>query len=115
MALTAAEALDVRRFIGTAPGSPDAVLLDAVLAALTPEGEAVVRTSFLAPLRKLEAAMAETALDADTKRAGPWERNVGAYAEMDAAYGALRRRLAGFLGVPLGDDCGMIIPDILVV
>jgi hypothetical protein len=115
MALTSAEALDVRRFLGVAPGTPDAVLLEATLAALTIDGEVVVRASFLDPLRKLEAAMVESALDADTLKAGPWTRNVNAGAELNNAWAVLRSRLAGFLGVLLGSDAGAAVPNILVV
>ena len=118
MALTAAERAYVLRFCGLGVldyTTPAAAVLAALLDALTAEQEAVVRTVYLAPLRTLEAGYVGSLADADTKRAGPWERNPNALAEFGAGFDALRQRLAGFLGVPALGDAAPVVPFVAVV
>lgn len=112
MALTAAEAVETRRQAGypAAGVAPDDALA-AVLAGLSTEGEAVIRTTFLPALTRLEQAILGASDTLDTSKAAVWERNAAELYERTLLYRSLRISLCRFLGI----DPGPGILDMVVV
>lgn len=104
MALTPIELANALRLFGVSvldAGSPRGLSLSAALAALTPDQLTVFRQHYLEPLLRIEQAMFDATLDADTKRAGPWERNLLVGDELRAGYNDLLYRLGLFIGVSI--------------
>ena len=120
MALTDAQSLDVRRFLGYGSinyGDIDrvysvliwrgmsTVTLTAKLANLSPAEEAVV-VSYLTILTALEQAIVDAGGDLDTLSAGPWKANPNEIAQRTSLFNQKRRDLAGFLGFIPGPAIG---------
>lgn len=115
MALEAAEVVNVLRFTGRTLRSPDAAVVTTILGTLTPEEVTVVRTTYLDALLKAEAAVTGSLEDIDTKKAGPWERNTTALADLTALLQALRLGLCEFLGVEPAGLAGPVVPAVFLV
>ena len=119
MALTAAQIVDVRRYMGySAAGSaaaftppvympmiPSQNLTDR-LASLTAQEEAVVTVTYLANLNTLEAAIPASASNMDTEKAGPWTANRREVGQRTALFNQWRRALCAFLGFNPGPSLG---------
>lgn len=117
MALTPIELANSLRLFGVGlldANSPRGIALSAALAGLTAEQEAVYRCEYYDKLLRIEAAMMEAVLDADTKRAGPWERNPLVGTELKTLYDDLLYRLSGFIGIPI-PNVGDAPPVVFVV
>ena len=118
MAFTTAERVDIRRFAGYSMyGASTASLtgyrffthygtLEYRVTNMMPEEEAVVRTTYLAPLALLEAAIPAAAANLDTDSAAVWKRNRNEVADRTALYAQIRRGLCSFIGVPPGEGLG---------
>lgn len=112
--LTDAEKADVRRFCGYpvagAVVPPEyavgSLSLTTVLAGLLDVSIDTLRSVYLAPLRTMEAAFADSADGLDIKKAAVYERNLGELQERDALFANWRSRLCYFLGVPIGPGAG---------
>lgn len=105
MALTPYELANTLRLFGVGildQSSPRGIALSVALASLTADQELVFKNEYYDKIVSLEKAMIEASLDADTKRAGPWERNLLVGDELRAAYDDLLRRLGMFIGIPIG-------------
>lgn len=117
MALTAAEQSDLKRFCGYPPLDATAgSVIDAVIAALTPEMETVVRSVYLANIRLLESALVGAGIgdtdSLDTKKAAVWERNPNELYERVALFTAWRYRLCYDLGVAPGPGITTILTGV---
>lgn len=101
--LTAVEAMEIRRQTGysAVPAAPSEDFT-AVLAALSPEAEAVLRVTFLPSLTLLELSLWGASDTLDTKKAAVWERNALEVPERTSLYRAQRLALCRFLGIPPG-------------
>ena len=111
MPLSAADALDVRRFAGYPLVSSliyqglevqgGSVSLDIVLARLDDPSTVVVQ-AMLANLRLLDADLPAMRDDLDLKKAAVYERNPLEMAEREALLLLMRRRLCSLLGIAPG-------------
>lgn len=112
MTLSAAEAVEVRRQAGypAAGVAPDDALA-AVLAGLSTEGEAVIRTTFLPALTRLELAIIGATETLGTAKAAVWERNAAEVYERTTLYRSVRLTLCRFLGIEPGPG----ILDMIIV
>jgi hypothetical protein len=133
MSLTAAQALDTRRFCGYSVqaavgiGDPDTVqnsaALDRLLGQLTADQETVLTTVYLANLYQLEAAIMGASANLDTEKAAVWTHNQNELSDRQALYFSWRQQLANFLGVPAGPGVyaptsltsGGIVPAVFAV
>lgn len=109
MAFTAVELVELRRFAGYPglgvagiPATVAAAAFEAALAGVSPEEEALIRSTTLPRLRAADEAVASAMATADTKKAAVWERNPNALAEATAYFGMLRRGFVDLFGLPLG-------------
>lgn len=103
MAVSALETVNVRRHAGySASGAQPDDALAAALAAISAEGETVLRTLFLPALDGLEAAILNSGEGLDTKSAAVWHRNENELLERSTLYRAQRLALCHFLGVEPG-------------
>lgn len=114
MAFSTAERVDIRRFCyypvyGGTPSSFQSYrffqsygLLEYRLSNLAAEEEAVVRTTFLANLYTLEAAIPAAGANLDTDQAAVWTHNKREVADRRALFASWRKDLCEFLGVPPG-------------
>lgn len=114
MAFSNAERVDIRRFCyypvyGGTPSSFQSYrffqsygLLEYRLSNLAAEEEAVVRTTFLANLYTLEAAIPAASANLDTDQAAVWTHNKREVADRRALFASWRKDLCEFLGVPPG-------------
>lgn len=115
MAFTAAEKVDIRRFCGFGlygGGQPLPAsgyrfstrygILEYKLNTLGAEEEAVVRTTYLANLAIMEAAVFGTGANLDTAQAAVWTHNKYEYRDRKVLFDGVRRDLCDFLGVPAG-------------
>ena len=106
MALAAADAADLRRFLGypPIPGVSDA--LAAAVVTLSPEVETVVIAK-LATLRTVEAALESAYSGLDTKKAAVYERDLAEVQRRVEHFRLLRVALAAILGIDLGPWLGL--------
>jgi len=70
------------------------------------QSEIVVMQSYLVTLRLLETGVPNAASNLDTDRAAVWVHNRDEVRDRAALLDDWRRRLCGFLGVPLGPALG---------
>lgn len=118
MAFTTAERVDIRRFAGYSMyGASTASMtgyrffthygtLEYRVSNMLPEEEAVVRTTYLANLYLLEAAIPGAAANLDTDSAAVWKHNRSEVADRTALYAQIRRNLCSFIGIPPGEGLG---------
>jgi hypothetical protein len=122
MALTAAQIVSVRRYMGysvtgDATSAPARELvysnvsymglsLDYRLDHLTPEEESVIVTTYLDQLALREAEIQGASDNLDTDRAAVWWRNKNELSERMGLYATLRRELCSFLGFAPGPGLG---------
>ena len=118
MALTEAQATDVRWFMGYSVAgnstysagaeraysdvSEQALRLDTRLGSLTAAEETRITGYFLPHLRKREAEIQGAAEGLDTAQAAVWTRNTREMDERRRLFRDLRRELCAFLGFPPG-------------
>ncbi len=117
MALTDAQATDIRRFCGyPAYGAGPAGfqgwrfftaygLMEFRINNLSPDEETVV-SNYLLTLNLLETAVTDTGGQLGTAQASVWTRNPAELRERMALFDTWRRRLCGFLGLPSGPALG---------
>lgn len=120
MAFTTAERVDVRRFAGYAMygASPTPMsgyrffthygVLEYRLSNMLPEEEAVIRTTYLANLYTLEAAIPAASANLDTDSAAVWKHNKREVADRSALFNQIRRNLCAFIGVPPAEGLGSV-------
>lgn len=111
MPLSAADALDVRRFAGYPLAASliyqgldvqgASASLDAILTALDDPSTAVLQ-GLLTNLRLIEADLPAMRDGLDLKRAAVYERNPAEFAEREGLFLLMRRRLCAFIGVAPG-------------
>lgn len=111
MTLSAADALDVRRFAGYSLASSliyqgldvqgASASLDAVVATLDAPSTVVLQ-GMLTNLRLIEADLPAMRDDLDIKQAAVYQRNPAEMAEREALFLLVRRRLCAFLGIAPG-------------
>jgi hypothetical protein len=121
MALTDAQKLDVRRWMGYATqnqGEPDLVYstpsgnslysqsLSSKLDGLTASEESVLTDTYLANIATLETDILNTRTNLDTDTAGPWIANKREMAQRVALFNKWRRDMCGFLGFTPGPALG---------
>ena len=123
MALTAAQTVDCRRYMGyplqggatfdasvdtayawIAPGQY--VTLYTRLTTLSASEETVLTGKFLTPLATLETAIIGAGANLDTDQAAVWKRNVNEVADRQNLYAATRKALCSFLGFEPGPALG---------
>ncbi len=80
-------------------------LLEYRLQRLSGAEETVART-YLATLATLERAVTDAGATLDTDSAAAWTRNAREVAERTRLFDDWRRRLCGFLGIPVGPALG---------
>jgi len=119
MALTNAQKVDVRRWIGygmIADGNiidtsdfaygmrSPAVITTLVhrLNTMQTEEEAVLTSVYLTPLTVMEAAIPGIGANLDTDEAAVWKHNKNELNDRRALFNSVRRDLCGFLGFPPG-------------
>lgn len=78
----------------------------------TEEGAVVV--TYLANLTTLESAIPLASQNLDTDQAAVWVHNKNELRDRDALFDSWRRRLASFLGVPVGPNFGGQCTDLVV-
>jgi hypothetical protein len=113
--LTDAEKVDIRRFCGypaygAAPTGLQSWryfqvfgLLEFRIAHLS-DSEMAIARRYLATLTTLETAVPGTSENLDTDQASMWTRNKDELADRIRLLDEWRRRLCGFLGIPVGPD-----------
>jgi hypothetical protein len=122
MALTSAEVVDVRRFMGySVTGDVTAapyrqllysnvsyfgLTLDYRLQHLQAEEEAVVRNTYLNPLKALELAIVGSSDNLDTDQAAVWTHNKDEVKDRTKLFNQWRRAMCTFLGFAPGPDLG---------
>ena len=77
------------------------------------EGAIVVNT-YLANLTTLENAIPTASQNLDTAQAAVWFHNKDELRDRDALFDSWRRRLANFMGVPVGPNFGGQCTDLVV-
>ena len=118
MALTAAQIVDARRYMGfQASGSPPFTSNNDVaylvfgtrqmslaerLSTLQPEEETVLVNVYLTNLGTLEAAIVAAGGNLDTNKAAVWERNTQEVQDRADLFDDWRVRLCGFIGIAPG-------------
>lgn len=114
MAFTDAEKTDIRRFCGFPAFGDQPVqafghrfyqwygTLEFRMNNLQASEEAVVRTTYLANLSTLEAAIPAASSNLDTDKAAVWEHNKNEQRDREALFDSWRRRLCAFFGIPPG-------------
>jgi hypothetical protein len=123
VALTAAEIVDARRFLGySVSGDTDSfpyrelvysnvsyfgLSIDYRLQHLSPEEEAVTRTKFLVPLNKREDEIQCAASRLQTDTAAVWKRNPNEVSDRRGLFNQLRYDLCTFLGFKPGPQLAM--------
>lgn len=123
--LNAQEAADTRRFCGYGVVASESYMatytaansaqVDAVLAALSPQDTYTLRTVYLANLYVLEAAIPAMSSTLIVDSAAVFKRNANEQPERNELFDYWRRRLAWFLGVPIGAGIVPYVPAVLVV
>lgn len=115
---TDAELTDIRRFCGYPVKGQfptqgfgyrffqDYGTLEYRLQNLTSDEEGVIRTTYLANLSTLEAAIPGAGGNLDTAQAAVWIRNANEVRDRQRLFDLWRRQLCGFLGVPPGPALG---------
>lgn len=115
---TSAQLVDIRRFCGyPAYGDGGVVFpypwimkqylaLEYRLQHMSTDEGAVVVTTYLANLYTLENAIPAAGANLDTDAAAVWIHNKNEVRDRDALFNSWRRRLANFLGVPVGPQFG---------
>jgi hypothetical protein len=113
--LTDAEKVDIRRFCGypACGAAPTGLqswryfqvygLLEFRIAHLS-DSEMAIARRYLATLTTLEIAVPATSENLDTDQASMWTRNKDELADRIRLLDEWRRRLCGFLGIPVGPD-----------
>ena len=114
MAFTTAERVDIRRFcgypqFGATPSSFQSYrffqhygTLEYRASNMLAEEEAVVRTTYLANLNTLEAAIPAAAANLDTDVAAVWTHNKDEIKDRADLFNRWRRDLCAFMGIPAG-------------
>jgi hypothetical protein len=102
MALTAAEQVEVSFHAGYPAAGAIPTEVAAVIATLTAEGEARLRTRFLPVLNAMEQGIADSIELVDTKQAAVFIRNENELRERAAGYYWRRMSLCRFLGLDPG-------------
>lgn len=69
---------------------------------MLPEEEAVIRTTYLANLSTLEAAIPTASANLDTAQAAVWTHNKNELRDRDALYANWRKKLCAFIGIEPG-------------
>lgn len=125
MTLSAQDADDTRRYCGypvTAAISfmdPEmqgySLMLDMILASLTVGQVTSLQTTYLAPLRILEAAIPTAGDNLDTDRAAVWYHNKQEVADRENLYQITRQKLCFFLGIPAGAGVAPLAPAVFTV
>ena len=120
--LSKAEIVDVRRFCGYGVGSGAALQsldvqmqstnLTLILAAITGDEAAVVRTIYIAQLVQLESDVIAARSDIDTNKAAVWERNPAELVEKEQLFTAWRWRLCYFLSAEPGPGIRQMIVSV---
>ena len=118
---TDAQLVDIRRFCGYPAYGDGAVVfpfpwimkqylaLEYRLQHLDANEGAVVVNTYLANLNTLETAIVGASANLDTDSAAVWKHNKNEVRDREALFASWRRKLAAFLGVPMGpqfDDGG---------
>lgn len=123
MALTDAQMVDTRRFLGyplvgttlTINQYQDVVYMQfgmvtmslyARLTNLDASEESVLINVYLTNLYALEAQIVGAADNLDTNKAAVWERNPNEVADRAKLFDSWRRRLCGFIGIAPGPSLG---------
>lgn len=119
MAFTDAEKTDIRRFCGygaygggqplPASGyrfSTQYGILEYKLNTLSASEEAVVRTTYLANLATMEAAVPGVGANLDTEQAAVWRHNKNELRDRMTLLNSWRRELCNFLGISPGPGLG---------
>lgn len=118
MSFTQAEKVDIRRFCGyplygATPSSFQSYrffqaygTLEYRMANMQAEEEAVVRSTYLANLSTLEAAIPAAGANLDTDQAAVWVHNKNEVRDRAALLNKWRRDLCGFMGIPPGPSLG---------
>ena len=126
MSLSAAQRVDIRRWMGYPTLVVDAAYADPVYVALYPQGaaravyltlsdkldalsseeESVLEDKFLAQLDVLEPAIPAAADNLDTLSAGPYTANPREILQRQALFDTWRRAMCDFLGFPPGPGLG---------
>ena len=122
MAFSDAEKVDIRRFAGYPAYGAGASgfqgwrffhaygLMEFRLNNMAPAEEAVIRNTYLANLYLLETDIVGTRANLDTKQAAVFFTNPKEQRDREALFASWRRKLAAFMGVPVGpsfDSGGM--------
>lgn len=109
MAFTETEKVDIRRFCGFPAYAyfgwvyeVDYGTLETRMKHMSAEEEAVIRTTYLPNLAKLETDMLGSADNLDTDEAAVWKHNKQEVADRAALLDDWRRRLCAFIGVRPG-------------
>jgi hypothetical protein len=123
--LTDAEKVDIRRFCGypaygAAPTGLQSWryfqvfgLLEFRIAHLS-DSEMAIARRYLATLTTLETAVPATSENLDTDQASMWTRNKDELADRIRLLDEWRRRLCGFLGIPVGPDLSGVTVALVV-
>jgi hypothetical protein len=122
MALTTAEQVDVRRFMGYSVSGDTTsfpfrelvysevsymgLSIDYRLQHLQPEEETVVRNVYLIRLNSLETAIANSSDNLDTDSAAVWKHNKNEVQDRTRLFKQLQRNLCEFLGFEPGPKLG---------
>lgn len=115
---TSAQLVDIRRYCGYPAYGDGAVVfpspwimrqylaLEYRLLHMSADEGAVVATTYLANLATLENAIPTTSDNLDTDSAAVWTHNKNELRDREVLFDSWRRRLANFLGVPVGPQFG---------
>jgi hypothetical protein len=115
---TDAQKVDIRRHCGYPAYGDGAVVfpypwimkqylaLEYRLLHMSAEEGAVVVNTYLANLTTLESAIPAASQNLDTDQAAVWFHNKNELRDRDQLFDAWRRRLANFLGIPVGPQFG---------
>lgn len=122
MALSSQDADDTRRFCGypvqaaliflDAEFQGYSLMLDTILAGLTPGQVVTLQTQYLVPLRQLEPAIVTAGDNLDTDRAAVWFHNKNEVADRQNLYMITRQKLCFFLGIPAGAGVAPLAPAV---
>jgi hypothetical protein len=116
MAFTDAEKVEIRHYCGfpaygVAPlanfwmrSTYEDGQVEFVMRALSADEEAIVRTTYLANLRLLEADIPATRANIDTSQAAVWTRNKNELLERITLFDLWRKRLCSFIGSYYGPE-----------
>lgn len=116
MSFTEAQKVDIRRFAGYPAYGAGASgfqgwrffqvygTLEFRMNNLDPAEETVITTTYLTNLYTLETAILGTSDNLDTDKAAVWTHNANEMRDRERLFDMWRRRLCGFIGVPVGPE-----------